>query len=59
MKIDEKVKKRFKNTFKFSNNDVNKFILLLKKVFILMSIWLNVKSLMKHDCLKKKNFIAT
>ena len=29
-KLDEKVKKRFKNTFKFSNN-VNKFILLLRK----------------------------
>ena len=25
-------KKRFKNTFKFSNNDINKFILLLRKV---------------------------
>ena len=24
-------KKRFKNTFRFSNNDINKFILLLKK----------------------------
>ena len=28
-KIDEELKKRFKNTFKFSNNDINKFILLL------------------------------
>ena len=28
-KLDEK--KRFKNTFKFSNNDINKFILLLRK----------------------------
>ena len=31
-KIDEKLKKRFKNKFKFSNNDTNKFILLLRKV---------------------------
>ena len=31
-KIDEKLKKRFKNTFKFSNNDTNKFVLLLRKV---------------------------
>ena len=31
-KIDEKLKKRFKNTIKFSNNDTNKFILLLRKV---------------------------
>ena len=27
-KIDEELKKRFKNTFKFSNNDINKVILL-------------------------------
>ena len=30
-KIDDKLKKQFKNTFKFSNNDMNKFILLLRK----------------------------
>ena len=30
-KMDEELKKRFKNTFKFSNNDINKFILLLSK----------------------------
>ena len=30
-KLDEKSKKRFKNTFKFSYNDINKFILLLRK----------------------------
>ena len=30
-KIDEELKKRFKNTFTFSNNDINKFILLLRK----------------------------
>ena len=28
-RLDEKLKKRFDNTFKFSNNDTNKFILLL------------------------------
>ena len=27
-KTDEKLKKRFKNTFQFSNNDINKFIFL-------------------------------
>ena len=32
-KIDEKIKKRFKNTFKFSNNDIKKVILLLRKGF--------------------------
>ena len=30
-KLDEELKKRFKDTFKFSNNDINKFILLLNK----------------------------
>ena len=30
-KFDEKLKKPFKNTFKFSNNDINKYILLLRK----------------------------
>ena len=30
-KLDGKLKKRFKNTFKFSDNDINKFILLLRK----------------------------
>ena len=30
-KLDEKLKKQFKNTFKVSNNDVNKFFLLLRK----------------------------
>ena len=30
-KIDKELKKRFKNAFKFSNNAINKFILLLRK----------------------------
>ena len=30
-KIDEELKKRFKNTFKFSDNDINKIILSLRK----------------------------
>ena len=30
-KVDEELKKRLKNTFNFSNNDINKFILLLRK----------------------------
>ena len=30
-KLDEKLKKRFKNTFTFSNNDIDKFDLLLRK----------------------------
>ena len=30
--MDKKLKKRYKNTFMFSNNDINRFILLLRKV---------------------------
>ena len=30
-KHDEELKERFKNTFKFSNNDINQFISLLRK----------------------------
>ena len=30
-KLDEKLKTRFKNTYKFSDNDTNEFILLLRK----------------------------
>ena len=30
-KIDEELKTRFKNTFKFSNDDINTFFLLLRK----------------------------
>ena len=30
-KLNEKLKKWFKNTLKFSDNDINKFILLLRK----------------------------
>ena len=29
--IDDKLKKQFKNTFTFSNNDINEFILLLRQ----------------------------
>ena len=36
-KIDEKLKKRFKNTCNFCNNDIDKFISLLKKLFILIN----------------------
>ena len=34
-KTDEELKERFKNTFKFSNNDINKFIFLLRKIVYL------------------------
>ena len=37
-RLNEVLTKKFKNTFKFSHNDINKFILFLRKVFILMNI---------------------
>ena len=57
-KLDEKFKK-WKNTFMFSYNDINKLILLLKKLFTFMSTRMISKSLMKQHYLKKKDFIAT
>ena len=44
-KVDKKCKKWFKNTFKFSNNDINEFILLLRKVvysYEIMDEWENL-----------------
>ena len=38
--FDEKLKDRLSNTYKFSNYDNNKFILLLEKMFLLMNIWI-------------------
>ena len=58
-KINEELKKRFKNTFKFSNNGINKFILLLRKgvyPYEYMDDW---EKFNDTYFLKKKNFIAT
>ena len=38
-KIDEELKKRFKNTFKFFINDSNKFIFLLRKGICPSEYW--------------------
>ena len=53
-KIDEELKKRFKNTFKFTNNDINKFILLLRKEvypYEYMNKW---KKFDETTCLEKE-----
>ena len=48
-----------KNTFKFSNNDINKFVLLLRKgvyPYQYMDEW---EKFTETTLLKKKNFIPT
>ena len=54
-KINEELNKRFKDTFKFANSDMNKFTLLLRKSaspYEYMDDW------EKFDFIKKKNLLA-
>ena len=50
--------KRFANIYEFCNEDINTFILLLKKVFILINTWIVGKDLMKHHFHIKNLFIG-
>ena len=52
--INEELKKRFEDMLKVFTNDINKFILLLEKMFLLMNIWIKWKSLIKHYCLQSE-----
>ena len=59
-KIFEELKKKFKSTLKFSNNDMNKFILLLRKgVFYLCGYMDDWEKFKETRLPEKKNFIAT
>ena len=58
-KMDEELKSPFKSTLKFSNNDINKFILLLRKDVYSYEYKDEWEQLTKHHCLKKKIFIVT
>ena len=58
-KLDEELKKKFKKTFKYLYNDINKFILLLRKGVYPYEYMVNGKSLMKQHYLKRKSFIVT
>ena len=51
--FNNKLTKRFANTYNFCNRDLNKFILLLRK-----SIFIIGKDLMKHHYLIKSRFIV-
>ena len=53
-KLNEGLKKIFKNTFKFSINEINKFFLFLRKGVILMNLWMIGNKLMKQHYLKRK-----
>ena len=56
-KFDKNLKELFLNEYKFSNNDNNKFILLLRKA--VMNIWMIGKNSMKLYYLKKKIVTVT
>ena len=58
-KLEEKFKKRFKNIFKFSNNHINKFVLLLRKSVYPYECIDEWKKFDETDCLKENNFIGT
>ena len=59
-KLDEELRKKFKKTFKFFKNNINKFILLLSKKEFLTNKWMIGESLIKqYYPKKKKNSIAT
>ena len=44
-KFDENLKKRFANTYKFSNHDIYRFILLLRKCVYTYEYMMNGKNL--------------
>ena len=54
-KINQLIEK-FSNTYEFCNGDINKFVLMLRKVLIRMNIWTAGKDLMKYLYLIK-NFL--
>ena len=51
--------KYYQNTVTFSNKDINKLILLLRKSVYVMNIWIIVRNLMKTNYLKNKIFTVT
>ena len=58
-KIDVELKRWFKNKFKTSKNDINKFIFFLRKGAFPYDYSNEWEKIMKQHYLKKKNFIAT
>ena len=50
--------KKFPIIYQFCKDDLNKFVLLLKKVFMLIKIWIAGKNLMKQHYQIKKAFCS-
>ena len=57
-KFNKYLIKKFKNKYSFCNNDLNKFILLLRKGVYPLNTWIAGKNLMKHHYQARKIFIA-
>ena len=57
-KLDEKLKKRFKYAFKFSDNDINKFILLLRKGVYPYEYMDNWEKVNEKTLLEKEEFYS-
>ena len=57
--LDEELKKRFKSTFKFSSNDINKITLLQRKGVYLYENNNKWEQFTETKLPAKKNFIAT
>ena len=58
-KFNKELIKKFKNTYSFCNNDLNKFILLQRKGVYPYEYMIVGKNLMKLHCQVKNHFIAT
>ena len=58
-KFNKDLIKKIENTYNFCNNDLNIFVLLLRKGCILMNIWIVGKNLVKYHYQVKKIFIVT
>ena len=52
------LKEKFRSIYQFCNGDLNRFVLLLRKGFIPMNIWIVEKNLMKLHYHLKKLFIV-
>ena len=57
-KLNKELIKRFSGTYEFCNNDLNIFVLLLRKGVYPYNIWILGKDLMKYHYQTKKIFIV-